>query len=100
MVRMMMRMMLRMMEKNLDDDIQMINILETLSTTHRKTTSISSGRSLEQKEAKTGASRRAGSDIASSFLSPGLDPLVEAALPPWAPERPSCFGSFLSLTLN
>lgn len=93
-------MMVRVMEKNLDDDIQMINILETLSTTRRKTASISSGRSLDRKEARTGASHQAGSDIASSFLSPDLDPPVEAALPPWASKRPSCFDNFLSLTLN
>lgn len=41
-----------MMEENLEDGMHIINILETLSTTCRKTTSISNVRRLDWKEAR------------------------------------------------
>ena len=41
-----------MMEENLEDGMQIINILKTLSTTCRKTASISNARRLDWKEAR------------------------------------------------
>lgn len=48
--------MMTMLEKNLEDGIQVINILETFSATHRETTSISNVRRPQGKGARTGPS--------------------------------------------